>query len=162
MMKKLVGLSAAAMCVMFSAQVSATSASFAITSTITPDPAGTNYCETLSNNVTIQLSKDVYAAYNCAAAGTSFAAAACHANGTNKQQTITCVYTQDSSTLQWSTSTSSQCPAYDPAAGASVPVTFQGRIGFKGSSSGGSVSAAQIDGTTCDGTAALGLVPNPY
>lgn len=163
MMKKLVGLSAAAACVMFSAQASATSGGFSTTETIAPDPAAANYCETLNNNVTIQLSKGVFAAYNCNTAGTSFAAATCHGTGTNKSQTVVCSYVQDASTLQWSTDTSSQCPAYvSGMTEADRTVTFQGRIGFKGSSSGGSVGAAQIDGTTCDLNAAASLVPNPF
>lgn len=148
MMKKLLPLAALAIGVLFSAQASATAGAIAASATL--GPVGTNTCEALANNVTIQLSNGVVAGWDCS--NTDFYAGTCHTTGTNKQQTITCTYTQDASDKSKWIPDSVVCPAYDATAGSVVKATFAGRVGFKGNSLGGSVSAQQLgtDTTVCD------------
>lgn len=161
MMKKLLPLSVLAIGTLFSAQASAASGATGASTIVLTPIAGVNQCETMSNNVTIQLSKGVVAAWNCAPS--SFRAGTCHTTGTNKQQTITCNYSFDATASAWVPS-SAVCPAYDPAAGSSVQATFAGRVGFTGSSQGGSVTAVQLGTgvTVCDTTTVLQMIPNAF
>lgn len=143
----LIGISGAA-------NAQSTSAALGQTGQITPDD-----CAALGNNVTIQLSNGVVAAYRCTA--NTFVAATCHSNGTNKQQTIPCTYTQDTdedgNLLDTWTASSAQCPGYDPADTAES-ATFNGRIGFRGGSGGGSVGPVELADPTCSTTTVITLV----
>lgn len=162
MMKKLLPLSAVAIGIMFSAQASATTGAIAASSTLTPDPAGANVCEALSGNITVQLSDGVNAAWNCG--DTYFLAATCHTSGTNKQQTISCSYTQDVDSSgnpisgQYSKS-AEVCPDYTGDGAAPTKATFFGRVGFRGTSYGGSVATTQLyNETVCSTTSIQTLV----
>ena len=166
MMKKLLPLSAVAIGVMFSAQAAASSGSIADSASLTPDTAGgTNICEALSNNVTIQVSAGVVASWNCS--DTSFTAATCHTTGTNKQQTITCSYQQDKDAsgvlISGSyTASANECPAYDGTGTLPTKATFFGRIAYKGTSAGGKVAPTQMyNQTTCNLTTIQTLTPTP-
>lgn len=157
MMKKLLPLSAAIVGAMFSAQALAIASQGTLSQSgsLTPDTAGTNVCTALSNNVTIQLSNGVIAGYACT--DTSFSASTCHTKGSYKQQTIPCTYQEDTdpdtgAPLGTYSKSAAQCPDYDPAATAQAETaTFLGRVGYKGGSSGGTVSAQELpDTTVCD------------
>ena len=166
MMKKLLPLTAIAIGALFSAQASASTGSIASTATITPDTTGSNpnLCEALSNDITVQISDGVVAAWNCST--TSFTAATCHTTGTNKQQTIDCTYTEDKDDsgngLGTYTASSVNCPTYTGTGEAPTSASFQGRIGFKGSSAGGRVAAVELaDTTVCTTSTVETLVPTP-
>ena len=157
MMKKLLPLSAVAIGVMFSAQASASSGAISASSTLTPDTTGgTNVCEALSGNITVQISDGVVAGWTCG--DTYFIAATCHSTGTNKQQTISCTYTQDvdssGNPISGQFSKSAEvCADYDGSGTAPTKATFFGRVGFRGTSFGGSVATTQLyNQTTCGET----------
>lgn len=153
MMKKILAVTALTMGILMSGQSHAAAVSMAGTGTITPAE-----CAVLSNNVTIQLSNKVFAAYNCTT--TAVVAATCHQNGTLKVQTIPCSYLQNATTGVWEPS-SPECPAYDPTATTqATSATFNGRLGYRGGSGGGSVGAINLESTVCDGAAVSAKVPD--
>lgn len=130
------------------------------TTTISPAPGAAQTCAALSNDISVQLSNNVIAGYTCT--GASFTAAACHAAGTNKSQTIPCTYTAvngnsaDPSEVTGYTPSASQCPSR--AVGEDVTpttATFVGRVAFRGSSGGGTVGAIDLGGA-CTGTVVEG------
>lgn len=126
------------------------------TTTITPDATD---CPVLDNNVKVQLSDGVVAAYNCTT--TSFQAGACHNQGTNKEQTVDCSYKEvdDGTGVLTYPANSAGCPAWDGTGTAPVATdTFTGRVGFAGASGGGTVSQANLEATICDTTTVVNLV----
>jgi hypothetical protein len=154
MSKKLLYVLAIAAGSMLTVQVQAAPIAIDATTTITPDAAD---CPVLDNNVKIQLSDGVIAAYNCT--NTSFQAGACHEQGTNKEQTVDCTYQEvdDGDGNLTYPSNSAGCPTWDGAGTAPTATdTFSGRVGFSGASGGGTVSQANLEATTC----ATGTVTN--
>ncbi len=118
-------------------------------------------CTALNNNVTIQLSKGVFAAYACST--TSVNAGACHSTGTFKSQTIGCSYTatfDSSGTPTGSIKSSAQCPDWDGSGSTPVGVTatFNGRLAFVGGSGGGTVGQYELGDPVCNGTSIDNLV----
>jgi hypothetical protein len=155
MMKKLSPLSAIAAGILLSTQVHAANGFSGNTTTITP-----NNCAVLDNNITVQLSKDVAAAYNCDA--TSFAAAACHGTGTDKSQTLTCLYYDDDNAAN---TPNVALPAYATAgcgafADPAPTVAYTGRVAFGGDSGGGRVTTLPFPQTTCDATTVETATPD--
>ena len=158
MMKKLIRTAAVTTGILLSSQAFAAGIAFSNSSTeITP-----LNCEALDNNITVQLSKDVTAAFNCDAS--SFEAAACHSSGTNKNQTLTCLYYQEAGVSPASFQPLpgySACPAYDANADPVPSIPYTGRIAFGGASGGGRVTAIPLaSSTTCDTTSILLGVPD--
>lgn len=165
MMKKLLTLSAITLAAVASAQVSAAPLNLPGSGVITPV---TGDCPALDNNITVQVSKDVYAVYNCTTV--SFQAATCHGAGTNKTTTQTCDWDE-----VFDVDGNSQIPPVyepnftacgtDPTAtaedGSALKIEYTGRIGFKGTSGGGTVGQSELTETTCDTTTALTMVPDP-
>ena len=154
MLKKILPLTTILCAATLSGQVFAGNFAGPGATTVSPATGATNYCESLSNDVKIQLSKDVFAGYTCPSAS-SFNVAVCHATGTNKSQTVSCTYTAvdiDATPVVY-TKSDDQCPDYDSTAGAvqATNVTFDGRVAFQGASGGGTVSSVNLRGTTCDG-----------
>ena len=150
MMKKLLPFGAAALGLIISAQANAAAIPISGNSNVlTP-----NECDALDNNITIQLSKDVIGAYNCDA--TSFIAATCHTAGSNKTQTLECLYDDSDAPLAGYIG----CGA--PSGDAANPTTasFTGRLGYAGSSSGGRVTVAPLASNPCDGTGILTVTPD--
>ncbi len=146
MMKKLILVAAG---LMFSTLANATAIGFGASRTIT----ATN-CPALDNDVEVQLSKDVKAAYNCDA--TSFVAAACHANGTNKTQTLTCVYITDPNDATQKIpfggyADISACAGYPVATPPNPTPTasYTGRVAFGAASGGGTVGAVPFPRNEC-------------
>ncbi len=158
MMKKIITLAAISTGMLLSAQANAAAIPFSGgTTEITP-----LNCPALDNNVSIQLSKGVTAAFNCDA--TSFAAAACHSNGTNKQQTLECLYYQvvNSNPVEHLPMPGYEtCPAYDANAATPPTITFNGRLAFGAKSGGGRVTAIPLgNATSCDTTTILPAAPD--
>lgn len=143
MMKKLLSAGVVAAGIILSSQAHAAAAYLTQSSVnIT-----TVNCKALDNNITVQLSKDVVGAFNCGAS--SFAAATCHKTGTNKPQTVQGQLDASGNLL----------PGYSNC-DASNNCTFNGRVGFRGTSDGGRVSAAELGDKACNTTNIVGLVPN--
>jgi hypothetical protein len=138
--------------VMISGSAMATNFGSASTSSsVSISPAN---CTALNNNVTIQLSKGVFAAYDCNAA--TVLAGTCHSAGTYKQQTVSCSYTVNITSAGVSVSKSSPgCADWDGSGSAPVgnTDTFNGRLGFRGGSGGGTVGQINLESATCDGNA---------
>lgn len=155
MMKKIVSISAVAATLMLSGQALAATGVLESTGTVTAVE-----CDALSNDVTVQLSKNVNAAWGCTAI--QYSAATCHINGTNKSQTLTCSYTKNTATDGTVTYTAngSTCPTWDGQGTAPVKTfTYVGRVGFTGGSGGGSVGSAELTAATCDKTTVTKLIP---
>lgn len=161
MMKKILPLVAVAAGLVMSAQAHATGGYLAQSGNLTPNPSGTNVCEAIYNDITVQLSNGVLAAWNCST--NSFVAGTCHQSGSNKEQTIPCSYTEwftydidGNETGHGFDKSANQCPDHDPnAVEQATSATFTGRIGFKGGSGGGKVGAAQLEDTTACNAASV-------
>lgn len=159
MMKKLIPAAAVTVGMLLSAQANAAPVPFTGSTTeITPIN-----CPALDNNITVQLSKGVFASFDCD--NTSLLAAACHQTGTNKSQTLECVYYTDITDPL--NPVVNPLPAY-AAAGCTAPiadpvqqVAITGRLAFGGSSSGGRVTAIPLgDGVdVCDSASIVGATP---
>lgn len=151
-MKKLLSMSAITMAVAITGQANAAATNVGADGIITPID-----CAVLDNNVTVQLSENVHAAFNCTT--TQFKAATCHTNGTNKTTTQTC---------EWDSETVGDVTTYTPnfSACGTTPadpapqVEYIGRVGFRGQSGGGTVGDVELTETDCDGTSVLTLVPD--
>lgn len=142
MIKKLLTVSAVAALAVLSSQAQAAATAITDSSTITQTD-----CSALANNVKVELSENVVAAYNCD--DWSFVAATCHTNGTNKSQTVAAQYDASSNLL----------PGYT-GCDASGQCTFVGRIGFRGWSQGGRVGAVPMGDSTCSSTGLVDLTPD--
>ncbi|MCK9532050.1 MAG: hypothetical protein M0R77_16020 [Gammaproteobacteria bacterium] len=113
-------------------------------------------CAALANDVSIQLSQGVVAAYECTPL--SLKAATCHTKGSNKEQTHNCIYTQDQdedgvplAPESWTASAPGVCPAYsDTLTEEQKKVTFTGPLAYGGKSGGGSVGPRQLLEKKCD------------
>jgi hypothetical protein len=118
-------------------------------------------CPALNNDVTIQLSKGVFAAYACSTSTVN--AGACHTTGTNKSQTIGCSYTvtyDSAGSISGSDPSSTGCAAWDGFGSAPTgnTDTFTGRLGYRGGSGGGTVSQVELGSAACDGTSIDAIV----
>lgn len=155
MMKKLFPFATVAAGVMLSGQVFAATATIGGSTTLSP-----THCPVLSNNITVQLSSDVVAGFNCGQ--TSFVAAACHKTGTNKAQTVPAkLYDDDgdATTPMVPEPGYSNCTDTDND-GTLDSCSFNGRVGFRGNSQGGKVGAAELGDTACNATGVATLVPD--
>ena len=167
MMKKLLSLSAIAMATMMSAQVNAAAVEMTTSGTIT-----STMCPALSNNVQVQLSSGVIASFNCD--GESFMSAACHTSGTNKAQTVDCVYVAEAvAPGDACTDVSCQVPqvgytgcpaastvAVPPGDPAFPKAEFNGRVAFGGGSSGGRVGLLPLGDEVCGTTGIKTVTPD--
>lgn len=108
-------------------------------------------CSILRDRVTINTSTGVTLAYHCRTEEQRIDIAGCHASGSQKPTTVRCQNVADDGAE----------PIYnDPSCtGTTEDDTFeiQGRRGYVGSSTGGSISAASLNSTTCDMDALGGL-----
>lgn len=140
---------------------SALAANFGNADTSTTAEITPTQCTALNNNVTIQLSKGVFAAYACSP--TSVNAGACSAIGTFKSQTIGCSYTatfDSSGQPTGSIKSSAQCADWDGSGSTptGVTATFNGRLAFVGGSGGGTVGQYELGDPVCSGTSIDALV----
>ena len=159
MFKKKLSFAAVICAMAISGQVAAGNFAGPGATTLSPATGAANFCDALTNDIKVQLSKDVFAGYTCSAI--NFNAAACHETGTNKSQTVSCTYNQVADTIPASldytdaanwTSSDDQCPAWDPTASTqATSVTFDGRIAFQGASGGGTIGPVNLRGNNCDG-----------
>ena len=150
MIKKLLTLSAVIAGVMMSGQVLAATAAISTSTTVTP-----THCPALANNITVQVSKDVMAGFNCGQF--SYAAATCHATGTNKPQTVVAVYDL---TVTPNVLLAGYTNCSTNATTGVETCSFNGRVGFRGTSAGGSVGAAPLGDLACNTTNVVTLVPD--
>jgi hypothetical protein len=161
MIKNIARLSAVAAGVLLSS--SAMAGSFGSADAGTSNTVTPINCIALDNDVTIQLSKGVFAAYTC---GTNnVTAAACHTSGTNKSQTIGCSYTvtyDSSDNITGSIPSSSGCASWDGSGSAPTgnTDTFTGRLAYLGGSGGGTVHQTELGATSC-GTGSLESLLTP-
>lgn len=158
MIKKITSLSTIVAGIMMSGQVMAGAANLAASTTLTP-----THCPALANNITVQLSKDVVAGFNCGT--TSFVAATCHKTGTNKAQTVAPVWVDDGSgtgTMKIQDGYSN-CTDTDND-GTEDSCTFTGRVAFRGDSLGGSVAATPLgdDTVACNTTNIVVLTADDF
>lgn len=118
----------------------------------TPIQPGNQGCELLAEAVTINLSSNVHAAYNCIKANNVIRVAACHKGGSRKQGTIACAkvneYTENGSTVVEYNDPSCE---RDPTG--SFPTDSNGK-GFVASTSGGSAAAMNL-GSVCNSVTPL-------
>ncbi len=149
MIKNLSYLSAVSVGVMLSGSVFAAPTAMPGSGTIT-----SAQCIALDNNVKVQLSKGVVAAYECT--DLSLKAATCHTSGTNKQQSHTCTYTQDEDSSgvpiagAYTASAPAVCPSWTSTlTDADKAVNFTGPLAYGGKSGGGTVGPRQLNEKTC-------------
>lgn len=153
MMKKLLPLTTLVAGALLSGQALAAGANITSGNAITPID-----CAALDNNVTVQLSKNVYAGYTCNLAGTALRAGTCHSSGTNKETTQTCTWTSeivDGVTIYTPNFTACGTTPDPVDATAATQVTATGRVGFRGASGGGTVGPAELGSTNCDADAVV-------
>ncbi|MDH0500537.1 hypothetical protein [Stutzerimonas stutzeri] len=116
----------------------------------TPIQPGNAGCELLAEAVTINLSSNVYGAYNCDKANNTIRVGTCHKGGSRKQATIACAVvstTKDEAGTITNVMNDPSCPKteYEKA-------TFESKSlgkGFLASTAGGSVAASSL-AATCD------------
>lgn len=116
----------------------------------TPIQPGNAGCELLAEAVSINLSSNVYGAYNCDKANNTIRVGTCHKGGSRKQATIACAVVStktDASGAVTNVMNDPSCPTseYEKA-------TFESKSlgkGFLASTAGGSVAASSL-GATCD------------
>jgi len=157
-MKKLISLFAIIGSLAMSATAMAVDTPTAIASSTTI--SNVTDCSVLSNDVTVQLSDGVVAAYDCNASPDSVIAGACHTSGTNKSQDFDCTYTSSTdgsgNTIYL---TADGCPAWDGTGSEPVATyTNSGVVGFVGGSGGGSVTTQGMGVTSCDTTTVVDLI----
>lgn len=109
-------------------------------------------CSILRDRVTINTSTGVTLAYHCRTDENRINVAGCHAAGSQKPTNVRCAVTGEEA---------DGTPVYNDTSctGTEETDTFEinGRRGFVGSSTGGSISAASLNSTTCDMAALGGL-----
>lgn len=152
MMKKLLPFGAAAFGLIISAQANAAAVAIVGNS----NPLSPVECSALDNNITVQLSKGVIGAYNCD--NLSFIAATCHTAGSNKTQTLECLYDDSDQPLTGYNG----CGA--PSGDADNPTMqqFTGRLAYNGGSDGGRVTVAPLAGNDCDAAGIVTVTPDDY
>ena len=123
-----------------------------------------NNCTALANDVTIQLSENVFAAYDCGPG--SVVAGACSSTGTNKSQDFDCTYTSavdpaDSNLMVGIYPDG--CAAWDPNTQNSPTgevYTNTGRVAFVGSAGGGTVGVFGMGTAVCSGATMINTITN--
>jgi hypothetical protein len=149
---------------MIAAGIALSTSAFAVDTVTAIGPGGSttisnvNDCSALANDVTVQLSDNVNAAYLCTS--TSVIAGACHGKGTNKSQDFDCTYTPtDDGSGGTIYLTPTGCAAWDGTGTAPVGTyTNSGVVGFRGGSGGGTVGVVGMGVTICNATTVLDLV----
>ena len=121
-------------------------------------------CTLLSESVTVNLSSNVSAAYECYEATSDIRIATCHKGGSRKETTASCEYTacdaaNEDGSQDNCTSNDTSCGTSSPATGTEVPTfTYVDYSAFVASSTGGSVAKSQLGGSCdVDGATAAGL-----
>lgn len=123
----------------------------------------------LTTNVTVNLSKNVAAGYQCRLADATLGTVnrvvlgTCHSGGTAKARTVTCGRTQTGMQADgvtpiytYSPSTCTDGNFADPAAPTGMPVT--GSAMYTSSTAGGAIGEDGMATTACNGTGISGLV----
>lgn len=133
--------------VIFAAAVAfASSSAFATVITSgTPIQAGNQGCQLLGEAVTVNLSSNVYGAYNCNVANNTIRVATCHKGGSRKQATIACAVVD---IIPPAAGGGDPTTVYNDASCTGTPgQTFQSNSlgkGFQASTAGGSVAATNL------------------
>lgn len=100
-------------------------------------------CSLLGSTVTINLSANISAAYQCDVADAAIRIGTCHAAGSRAEKTVTCV---NSGTVDAPVWNHADCDAN------TTSVTFADFSGFQASSTGGSVGEAALGGACSSST----------
>jgi len=118
----------------------------------TPIQPGNAGCELLAEAVTINLSSNVYGAYNCDKSNNTIRVGTCHKGGSRKQATINCAVVNTSMVdgKEVIVMNDDTCPKEDYAK--ATFVSSSAGKAFLASTSGGSVAAGSL-ATPCDSAA---------
>jgi hypothetical protein len=109
-------------------------------------------CSLLRDRVTVNLSNGVTAVYNCMVTAVKVNVGACHSSGSQKPTDITCAATGSDANGNPIFNDSS-CTAAGQLTTPKQTFSISGRRGYTGSTTGGSVSATNLNATTCTTTA---------
>ncbi|GIZ11644.1 hypothetical protein [Pseudomonas sp. NCCP-436] len=128
----------------------------------TPIQPGNQGCALLSEAVTINLSSNVYGAYNCNVANNTIRVATCHKGGSRKQATIACAVVDiipgENGADDTIVMNDDSCPTTNYEG-----VTFQSNSlgkGYLASTAGGSVAASSLTAICDSATPVNSLVTN--
>lgn len=127
---------------------------YAADNTIAVIPAGyientTAGCSLLKDRVTINTSGGVTLVYNCLTTAVKINVGGCHASGSAKPTTLTCVST-GTDTTGAATYNDSSCTDAGQQTTPRQTFTIAGRRAYTGSTAGGSVGGTDLGSTTCD------------
>jgi len=167
-MKKIILVVIATLSLGLSANVFAAAVSFGAGSSVVQAGNGAGQCAILSQDATLNASKDVTAAWGCTAASNLAFGAACHSGGSTNTRSVGCT-SCDGAGAATPTGCAGTCLEtgpnsgifnYTPASeGEAVDVT--GRVAFGGSTNGGSISTIPLSGAggaaVCDGATIVGI-----
>lgn len=124
----------------------------------TPIQAGNQGCELLADAVSINLSSNVYGAYNCVKDNNTIRVATCHKGGSRKSGTISCAVVNvipgtngGADTVEWN---DDSCTATSDT----FTSDSNGK-GFVASTAGGSVAASSL-GAFCDSATVVDTLIN--
>lgn len=110
-------------------------------------------CSILRDRVTVNTSNGVTLVYNCLTASNKVNVGACHTAGSAKPTQVDCAAVGDNNGTP--IYNGANCTAEGVAATPKMKTEIEGRRGYTGSTTGGSVGAASLNSTDCT-TAALG------
>lgn len=105
-------------------------------------------CSILRDRVTVNTSNGVTLVYNCITASNKVNLGACHASGSAKPTQVDCVAVGDVDGEP--VYNGADCTAEGVAADPKQKTSIEGRRGYTGSTTGGSVGAASLNSETCD------------
>ncbi|GEM_PF-1268744 len=147
----------------FSGLAGISSLSYATDNTVTQLSSGVYVendntgCSVLRDRVTVNLSNGVTMVYNCITASTKVNVAACHSAGSQKPTQVDCVVTGTAADGTTPVYNGSDCTAAGQLTDPKQKTMIDGRRGFTGSTTGGSVGATSLKSANCDVTALGGL-----
>lgn len=116
----------------------------------------TQGCSILRDRVTVNTSNGVTLVYNCLTASSKVNLGACHASGSQKPTAIPCVVTGDDGNGN-PTYNGANCNAAGQQATPVQTTEIDGRRGYTGSTTGGSVGQTNLNSETCT-VSALGAL----
>lgn len=114
-------------------------------------------CSILRDRVTVNTSNGVTLVYNCLTASSKVNVGACHSSGSAKPTQVDCVAVGTDPDTNDPIYNGADCTAEGVNADPKQKTSIDGRRGYTGSTTGGSVGAASLNATTCT-AAALGAL----